>query len=145
MTAPGRPNWPLVAALLALTAIVSSCATTLTHWFRDMDKPHPPIIRGVEDDPEVPGMKDDWDQRGAKLAARVQRKFPIGSPAEALRDELRSQGFSAEWRRGLDDEESASFTWGDFVCSYAAQVWWRVDARDRITSIRAIDREAGCL
>jgi hypothetical protein len=71
----------------------------------------------------------------------MQSSFPIGSPANALRERLEAEGFRIETRSGR--EHLAAFSLGTPLCP-EAHLWvqWETDRKGAITKLSAL--EHGC-
>ncbi|HJW41028.1 MAG TPA: hypothetical protein VJ476_07345 [Rhizomicrobium sp.] len=123
----------------------------------------PPLIARDIVDGEKWG---DGPRTDKNFTAILTRKFPVGSPLQAMVDELTDKGFhpiappaancvaqgkpvptgavyticptSDDWKRTL------RYEWGT-VCGNAAEVVWQTDTLGRIARISGVIEEGGCL
>jgi hypothetical protein len=90
------------------------------------------------------GLYPDWKVNAAQFDVRVRARFPVGTPASMLVKQLEAEGFAPTWFEA-NGEYGAERYEGDFVCNVAARVYWRVGQNAKLTAIRGIYREEGCL
>jgi hypothetical protein len=99
-----------------------------------------------EEVPLTKGLRGDWSGISTELERRARLKFPIGSSVLSMGEELRREGFSRQdWNTSVDDEHVARRQENDVVCNKAAYIFWRADDKGRVTAIRGLYREEGCL
>lgn len=99
--------------------------------------------------PKVPltaNLSGTWETVSAEFDQRVRDRFPIGSSQEAMRIELREQGFTQSDRNSAADfEQEAVRREDNGVCNQSARIFWRTGGEGRLIGIRGQYREEGCL
>ena len=98
--------------------------------------------------PLTAGLQGKWADMSAQFNRRVQQRFPVGSPEQAMTDELRREGFVREdWAYQVRNSQGAVAIRYEpnFVCNQGAIVSWRADPEGHITSIHGEYREMRCL
>jgi hypothetical protein len=89
------------------------------------------------------GLPARWDAASREFNRRVVERFPLGSSAAEMRQELHRQGFVPT------DRTTPGPAWrldrSDLACRIGAYVEWRVDAADRLVAIGGRYGEEGCL
>lgn len=74
--------------------------------------------------------------QNAAFKARLAQHFPIGSPASALTNQLREQGFvQVDWGEMADGGHAAEWRRPSFPCLTDARVTWSTGPDNRIKTI----------
>lgn len=123
-----------IVAALGIAFVVAPTATSLVlmqTWLTISGAPSaPPPIAAKP----FQG-KSNRDEKQASFAAQLRQDYPIGSSASSLRKVLAAQQFQFKQPPG-NPQQSAVYPWGNVVCGHRVEVWWQVDAQDRITDIQ---------
>ncbi|WP_308813960.1 hypothetical protein [Sphingomonas sp. GV3] len=85
-----------------------------------------------------------WSDASSQFDKRVKTRFPIGSSARNLTDELGAEGFKPTWFEA-GGEDGAKRDEGSFVCNIAARVFWRVGQNGAVSAIHGTFNEEGFL
>jgi hypothetical protein len=94
------------------------------------------------------GLRGSWHSVSSEFNARVKKRFPVGSSEADMAEELRREGFLRnDWSyvNAPAAEAEAMRREDGFPCNQAAYVYWRADISGKLTGIRALYREEGCL
>ncbi|QKS01562.1 hypothetical protein F9288_19515 [Sphingomonas sp. CL5.1] len=94
--------------------------------------------------PLTKNLPSGWNDASSQFDARIRRRFPIGTSAQKLIDELAAEGFKPTWFEAAG-EYGAKREEGSFVCNIAARVFWRLDQNGAVLAIRGTYHEEGCL
>jgi hypothetical protein len=86
-----------------------------------------------------------WDDATREFDRRLKARFPLGSSAAAMAQELQRQGFEPAAWTGLDPVTQALRDESNFVCTIRARVEWRTDEAGLLRSISGRYHEEGCL
>ena len=108
----------------ALLVAVLSAIFVLVVW---PEVSTPPIIRDL--------IKQ---QPHASLDEVLARKFPKGSPGKVLVSELEREGFKTLCPKSFASSHlwcSASADWHPAICDGSADIFWKLDAKNRITMV----------
>jgi hypothetical protein len=107
------------------------------------------VISAQYTKPKVPltaGLEGGWAAMSNEFDRRVKNSFPVGSLEKLMAAELQRQGFSREdWHSSTEQESEAARREDTWMCIQAARIYWRADSEGRLTTIRALYREEGCL
>jgi len=105
----------------------------------------------VQPKPSVPLTTDlhgEWATVSREFNRRVTSRFPVGSSEHKMTDELRREGFSRDdwnYANAKGDEAKAMRRKDGFPCAQAAYVYWRADGMGRLTAVKGVYQEEGCL
>jgi len=122
--------------VIILVAAVSSFATSV---YLTLVRPNAPV-------PLTDGLHGKWADVSAEVDRRVKTSFPVGSREADMGAELHRQGFARQdWASSPDHEHEAMRREDGLPCRMAAYVYWRSDGGGRITAVRGLYREEGCL
>jgi hypothetical protein len=129
-------RWFLGVLAAIAIAGVSVVSTLLATW-----RPLEPKA------PLTAGLHGAWADISREFDGRVKRGFPLGMSEEKMGLELQHQGFARRDWSSTDNgqEHIARRSENNLVCNQAAYVYWRSDAQGRLTSVRGVYREEGCL
>jgi hypothetical protein len=72
----------------------------------------------------------------------VRERFPLGSPAAAMKIELKREGFQLSASANAQGWRRAEIGYGDVVCNKGFIVDWREDNRGLIADLTADNRSA---
>jgi hypothetical protein len=109
------------------------------------------VYVAVQPKPSVPLTADlhgEWAAVSREFNRRVTNRFPVGSSETHMTDELQREGFSRDdWSyANVKGGEAKAMRREDGIpCAQAAYVFWRADATGRLTAIRGVYQEEGCL
>jgi hypothetical protein len=109
------------------------------------------IFVEVQPKPSVPLTADlhgEWAAVSREFNRRVTSHFPVGSLESKMTDELRREGFSRDdwnYTNAKGGEAKAIRREDGFPCAQAAYVYWRADGTGRLTAVRGVYQEEGCL
>lgn len=96
--------------------------------------------------PLTTGLGGKWAEVSAEMDERVKAMFPIGSPVEAMGEELEREGFRRmDWGSSPDGEHRAMRREDRLPCNIGAYVHWRDDGTGRVAAVRGVYQEEGCL
>lgn len=112
---------------MALTAVVSSCATYLSIMFGDDDQPLPSLVQGLS----------PTDSNGA-FTDRLRATCPDGTPEAVLFDALERQGFQRQWPDKTSDRQSAAFFRPSPACATTIRVFWKPMEKSQIKDISGV-------
>ncbi|HEY2070847.1 MAG TPA: hypothetical protein VGG48_14930 [Rhizomicrobium sp.] len=94
--------------------------------------------RGGYGPPEIVNTADrDWlheKDPGKRLTAALAARFPVGSDAGALEDELLREGFHAPDKAAPADD-ALEYRWSELPCENFVSVTWTADAYRRLTVV----------
>jgi hypothetical protein len=122
-----RPNFETA---FALAGVLASAAT---------------LAWGGVDGPSslTAGLPREFRTASETFNAKVQKRFPPGATETSVIAELSRQGFKAGEGRGNEKEMfRRRFS---LICNLAFRVYWTADAAGRVSAIRGVYREEGCL
>ena len=109
------------------------------------------VYVAVQPKPSVPltaHLHGEWAAVSREFNRRVISNFPVGSSESKMTDELRREMFSRDdwnYANAKGDEAKAMRREDGFPCAQAAYVYWRADSTGRLTTVRGIYQEEGCL
>jgi hypothetical protein len=122
------------AAAIAAISIVGTLAWVTLHR---LDKPPVPLTAG---------LSGTWEAVSNEFDRRVRAAFPTGSSEKDMASALQRQGFWREdWDSSIEHEHAAIRREDSFLCNQAARIYWRADGDGKLTAIRGVYREEGCL
>lgn len=128
-------RWAARLAVCLAVAAVSSWST----WAWMTIRPRPAV-------PLTAGLSGKWEDVSNEFDRRVKASFPVGTPVGQMGTELQRQGFSRnDWSSSIEQEHEATRREDNGICNKAADVYWRADGEDRLTAVRGVYREEGCL
>jgi hypothetical protein len=125
----------IVATIVVLSGVVLAVANPIgaaavIMWLSGYPTQPPPIVEGVVTRSDWPGGKAPSE----KVTVALQQRFPVGSDARALFQELLKEGFKDSGIR--DGARVATFSWGNAVCGQILTVMLTADGHDRLASIK---------
>jgi hypothetical protein len=116
------PRWQW--AVFLTMALLLPIVVAATWWGSTAGYGPPAILVAADrDEPHVA----DIDKR---LTAALNRRFPQGSDAGAMRTALLGEGF-----RDDTAGNTLVYRWDETICDHFVYVYWNVDAHNRITGI----------
>lgn len=130
-------TWTIRAGMGLLIAVLAAGATALWMWSSPIREPSPPLVAG---------LKGGWAEVSVAFDRRVRARFPIGMADQDLGAELQRQGFTRkDWSSSPAAEHLAIFERDELICRESFEVYWRVDATGRLTSVRGDHPAAACV
>jgi hypothetical protein len=130
-------RWVVRLCCAAAIAATSIFGTLVWVGLHQLDKP--PVALTA-------GLTGTWDRVTLDFDNRVKAAFPIGTSVKAMGAELQREGFSrADWESLSEQEHEAVRREDNFVCKQAARIHWRASGEGRLTAIRGLYHEEGCL
>ena len=130
-------RWAFRLVIGVAIAGVSALGTAVWVALHQYDRPAIPLTAG---------LSGDWAAVTQKFDQRVKTRFPLNSSASSMGADLRNQGFSREdWECSAAQEHEAVRREDNFACRAAARIYWNADSDGRLTSIKGVYREEGCL
>lgn len=79
------------------------------------------------------GLPQNFEEADTVFKARIQNRFPAGTPERDVLETLTSQGFSI-----APEGNMASFEDPDTVCRLVWRVFWKADANHNLSGISAL-------
>ena len=129
----------LLGIFIALIiAGISSCATLVWQWDHNFSAFAVPLTSGLGG--------QEWAAISRAFDACIKGAFPIGFSVTSMGMELQHQGFSLrDWNQSVSVEREAIRQEDSFACKQSARVFWRANEEGRLTAIRGVYQEDGCL
>ena len=133
MTTPPPPPKPLRRNGVLALGLAVLIALAATPWLLNVGfiQRHSPLTRD---------LPSEFRAASATFDARVQARFPPGTPERQLVAELSRQGFHESHAEHEMVRRQVSL-----VCNVAARVSWRADEAGKIRQARGVYRQEGCL
>lgn len=94
----------------------------------------------------VQGLSKPGEAGSTELTQRVQAAFPVGSSEAEMLRSLREQDFALSKTLSKGEKEASRVDYPfRTLCGIAASVLWQSDDAGKITRIRGLYEDAGCL
>ena len=113
-------RWAIWSASALFLATISFAAGRFSSFH-----PLPAIVA------TLPGDKSEF---GREFDGRIRERFVIGSSEDKLVDFLINEGFSPDWRR-RDNPNESFFAQSGLMCTKIVRVLWRADPAGILTQV----------